>query len=53
MPSSSSDSGVAGVVAGLLVVSAIISVVTGDFSIWLPVLLAVIVSLKAVGRIRR
>jgi len=53
MPGSSSDSGVAGIIGGLLVVSMLISVVTGDYSIWLPVLLAIIVSLKAVRRIRR
>ena len=53
MRSSSSDHGVAGIIGGLLVVSMLISVVTGDFSIWVPVLLAIVVSLRAVRSNRR
>ena len=52
MPSST-DSGVAGIIVGLLAVTTLMTVVTGDFSVWLPVLLAIIVSLKAMRRIRR
>jgi len=53
MPSSSSTSGVAGIIAGLLAVSAMISLATGDYTIWLPVLLAIFVGLKTVGNFRR
>ena len=53
MPGSNSGPGIAGIIAGLLVVSTIISVGTGDYSIWAPVLLAIFVSLKTVRRIRR
>ncbi|MEI8373283.1 MAG: hypothetical protein WCJ35_23685 [Planctomycetota bacterium] len=53
MPSSSSDTGVAGIIGGLLAVSTLVSVFTGDCTIWVPVLLAIAVSLKTVRNIRR
>ena len=40
-------------IIGLLVVSTLMTVVNGDYMVWLPVLLAIFVSLKATRRIRR
>ena len=53
MPRSSPDSGVMGILGGLVGVSLLMSLMYGDMAQWIPVALVVIVTLKAVRRTRR
>ena len=51
--SSAGCGGIFGIIAGLLVVCGIITLVTGSYVHWLPVLLGIAISLMAVSSINR
>jgi hypothetical protein len=51
--SSAGSGGIVGIVAGTLVVCVIITLVTGSYGHWLPVLLGIVVGLAAVASINR
>jgi hypothetical protein len=48
-----SDSGVAGLVFAMLATGVIMTIVTGTYSHWIPLLLGIFVGLMAVNRINR
>ena len=49
----SSDPGVAGIIAGVIGVGALMTVMFGDMIHWIPIGLAIIVSLRALTNTKR
>ena len=45
-----SDSGIAGIIAGVVGVGVLMTVMYGDWGHWIPIALAILVSLRAVKR---